>query len=174
MALRKIDALLFLWLMPMQVHLSKSMYEVKLVQRSIHPVVSSANIKGKGAAPAGCQSFNPSYIPASAHKLNQSGLLLRICCGDKPCKWLCANVGRAGIPSSACKPSSTATVASATDDEWIGFAPCDIQTGLCLTQPSAVFTLLNCCSHILTAHSQNTMTHLPSFFIYLFLYYSTE
>ena len=56
-------------------------YEVKVIEHSTTPVLSSANAKGHGAAPPGCIVFNPSFIPSSP-SFNQSGLLVRLCCGS--------------------------------------------------------------------------------------------
>ena len=116
-------------------------YAVTLVERSPLPTVSAANARGHGHCPvrpadkAPCQCFNPSYIPASAHKLNQSGVLLRICCGYKSCDYLCRREDKA-IPPSACAappapPSADSGPNFPRDDEYIGFAPCDITTGKC-------------------------------------------
>ena len=97
-------------------------YVVELTERSPHPVISGANPKGQGRSPGAppCTAFNPSYIPASAG-LNTSGVLLRICCGPKPCNWLKSN----NFPPAAADSSDPPPV------EHIGFAPCDIHTGAC-------------------------------------------
>ena len=115
-------------------------YAVTLVERSPLPTISAANARGHGHCPvrpadkAPCQCFNPSYIPASAHKLNQSGVLLRICCGYKSCDYLCRRQDKA-IPPSACAAPPSALDSGGPnfprDDEYIGFAPCDITTGKC-------------------------------------------
>jgi hypothetical protein len=128
-------------------------YVVALVERSRLPTISAANARGHGHCPvrpadkAPCQCFNPSYIPASAHKLNQSGVLLRICCGYKSCDYLCRREDKA-IPLSACAapPAPLSALDSGPnfprDDEYIGFAPCDIATGKCGdVLPRSVFSL---------------------------------
>jgi len=74
-------------------------------------VVSGSNPKGQGRAPDGCISFNPSYIPKS-DTFSQAGIYVRLCCGTS-----CVGHG-----------------ASFTGDahaERIGFAPCDLETGVC-------------------------------------------
>ena len=106
-------------------------YQVTLVERSSTPVISAGNPPGHGNCPtradgAPCQCFNPSYIPASAHKLNQSGVLLRVCCGAKPCDYLCSR-NDPKIPAASC----VTLTEGAKDDEFIGFAPCDLKTGVC-------------------------------------------
>jgi hypothetical protein len=77
-------------------------YTVAMVSRPATPVISHANAKGAGASPCG-DTFNPSYIPASAG-LATPGLLLRL-----------ASCNSSAMPSG----------------EHIGFAPCDLQTGEC-------------------------------------------
>ena len=104
-------------------------YEVKVIEHSTTPVLSSANAKGHGAAPPGCIVFNPSFIPSSP-SFNQSGLLVRLCCGSS-----CTGHG-----------SDVSSSSFLADDglpaERIGFAPCDLHTGVCGdVLPSSVFNL---------------------------------
>jgi hypothetical protein len=117
-------------------HAQQPDYAVTLVERSALPTISAANARGHGHCPARatdqapCQCFNPAYIPASAHKLNQSGVLLRICCG-KSCDYLCMRRDfYKSIPLSACTANES-DKGFPRDDEYIGFAPCDITTGKC-------------------------------------------
>ena len=77
-------------------------YKVAVASRPTTPVVSHANPKGSGASPCN-DTFNPSYIPASAG-LPTPGLLLRM-----------ASCNSTGMPIG----------------EHIGFAPCDLKTGEC-------------------------------------------
>jgi hypothetical protein len=84
---------------------------VDLTEHSPTPVVSASNPKGQGRAPDGCISFNPSYIPKS-DTFNQSGIYVRLCCGTS-----CVGHGA----------DATGTAKS----ERIGFAPCDLETGVC-------------------------------------------
>lgn len=90
-------------------------YEFSVRNHSSTPVLSSANALGHGKPPEGCSSFNPSYISASS-SFNQSGVLLRMCCGDT-----CVGHGRRLGGGSFPKGSA----------ERIGFAPCDLESGVC-------------------------------------------
>lgn len=77
-------------------------YSVTVTSRATTPVLSHANSKSDGASPC-ADTFNPSYIPASAG-LTTPGLLLRL---------------------AGCNSSFMPT------GEHIGFAPCDLKSGKC-------------------------------------------
>eukprot|EP01065_Artemidia_motanka_P003021 TRINITY_DN11430_c0_g1_i1.p1 TRINITY_DN11430_c0_g1~~TRINITY_DN11430_c0_g1_i1.p1 ORF type:complete len:217 (+),score=47.29 TRINITY_DN11430_c0_g1_i1:40-651(+) len=83
-------------------------YNVELTEHSPVPVLSSANPRGQGHSD--CLIFNPSFIPASAG-LDTEGVLVRQCCGES-----CAGHGLRSDRAKA---------------ERIGFAPCNLSTGLC-------------------------------------------
>lgn len=101
---------------------SRHRYAVTVTEHRSTPILSLANPLGRGKAPEGCIVFNPSYVPASA-SFNTSGLLVRMCCGKD-----CIGHGTASTPSAAA--------------ERIGFAPCDLHTGICGdVYPSSTFNL---------------------------------
>ena len=81
-------------------------YTVAVAARDTTPVLSATNAKGAGASPCG-DTFNPSYLPASAG-LKTPGLLIRM---------------------ASCNSSSSSS--SMPSGEHIGFAPCDLKTGKC-------------------------------------------
>lgn len=92
----------------------ETIYTLTLRDHSPMPVVSLHNAPGQGRSLEGCISFNPSFIPASP-TFNMSGILLRLCCGKG-----CIGHGRSKSEVTAEAPA-----------ERIGFAPCDVETGLC-------------------------------------------
>ena len=103
-------------------------YAITVAEHRPTPVLSASNAIGRGAAPKGCIVFNPSYIPASA-SFNQTGLLVRLCCGPH-----CIGHGRRDNPIE--------DVFAAPAAERIGFAPCNLETGICGdVLPSAQFNL---------------------------------
>ena len=91
---------------------------VSVLYHSPVPVLSSANQVGHGKPPEGCIVFNPAYIPASSG-LNSSGLLVRMCCGSS-----CIGHGDDQVEVEV---EDEATESA----ERIGFAPCDLVTGVC-------------------------------------------
>ena len=107
-------------------------YTATLRDHSPTPVVSQSNAPGQGRSLDGCISFNPSFIPASS-TFNESGLLLRLCCGAH-----CVGHGQAaGVVHDSSDPISAeraGVVHNSSDPisaERIGFAPCDVETGRC-------------------------------------------
>ena len=101
--------------------LSNARIEVDVVYHAQLPVLSDANSVGHGKPPKGCIVFNPAYIPASPPNLNTSGLLVRMCCGPS-----CAGHG-----VSATGTGSRTSFERGPSRERIGFAPCDLITGVC-------------------------------------------
>ena len=100
-----------------------TLYAVTLTEHRSTPILSASNAAGHGAAPPGCIVFNPSYIPSSA-TFNQSGLLVRLCCGTE------------------CFGHGMARSIDALPSERIGFAPCDLESGVCAdVLPSDKFNL---------------------------------
>lgn len=91
-------------------------YDVELIYHSPKPVISSSNPVGHGnsACPL---AFNPSFIPANPPYLNKSGCLVRQCCDDS-----CHGHGESHNRLSSL---------DADPAERIGFAPCDLSTGVC-------------------------------------------
>jgi hypothetical protein len=107
--------------------LSIAPYDVAVLEHSAKPVLSGSNRRGHGAAPAGCIVFNPSYIHASP-TFNRSGVLVRLCCGS-------TCTGHGSAPRSGLANDGLPA-------ERIGFAPCDLQTGVCGdVLPSSEFNL---------------------------------
>jgi hypothetical protein len=97
-------------------------FALTLTEHRSTPVLSAANTVGHGSAPSGCIVFNPSFIPAS-RTFNQSGLLVRLCCGTD-----CIGHG--------------SRISSPLPSERIGFAPCDLESGVCAdVLPSEHFNL---------------------------------
>ena len=94
-------------------------YTVRIEGHSKTPVVSSANAPGRGHAHCGL-SFNPSFIPAckDCDPPSPAGILLRMCCGDS-----CTGHGASSVGAQL--------AADGLPAERIGFAPCDLETGLC-------------------------------------------
>eukprot|EP01043_Picozoa_sp_COSAG02_P023892 COSAG02_NODE_1290_length_13442_cov_6.479125_1_plen_438_part_00 len=110
-------------------------FVVSFTEHSSTPVISTNNTKGNGSTP--CMTLNPSYIPASAG-LNQSGLLLRMCCGENV---FCNNCGSGTCngrhPHGTPAPSYPFPF-NPSIPERITFAPCDLATGLCGDVDTAV------------------------------------
>jgi hypothetical protein len=106
--------------------------EVDVIFHSPLPVLSSANEAGQGKPPDGCIVFNPAYIPASPPQLNTSGLLVRMCCGTS-----CVGHGSWGDVGDHLRHrqpqlhQQPASGGAGVSSERIGFAPCDLDTGVC-------------------------------------------
>ena len=115
---------------------SSSSFVVDFTERSSTPVISSVNAKGNGSSP--CMTLNPSFIPAAPGQLNQSGLLVRMCCGENV---FCNNCGSGTCngrhPHGAPAPNYSFPF-NPHIPERISFAPCDLATGICGDVDTAV------------------------------------
>lgn len=102
-------------------------YLLTVTEHRPTPILSASNPPGQGMAPMDCIVFNPSYIPSSG-SFNQTGLLVRMCCGKQ-----CIGHGRR---------IAHRTELSSAAPEQIGFAPCNLETGVCGdAYPSETFNL---------------------------------
>ena len=102
-------------------------YLLTVTEHRPTPILSASNPPGQGMAPMDCIVFNPSYIPSSG-SFNQTGLLVRMCCGKQ-----CIGHGRR---------IAHRTELSSAAPEQIGFAPCNLETGVCGdVYPSETFNL---------------------------------
>lgn len=127
-------------------------YDVVLSYHSPVPVISSANPIGYGHSTCDL-AFNPSFIPANPPLLNTSGVLVRMCCDTS-----CHGHGARGLLATDGLPA-----------ERIGFAACDVDTGVCGdTLDSSVFNLDS------SADSEDPRAFLYNGYYYNFYFYGNS